>query len=49
MYKIRTGYKARPGKYGLGIRHGLGIRCGLRAGSKILTMDYVGKNGRNWF
>ena len=36
-------------KYGLGIRHGLGIRCGLRAGSKILTTDYVDQNGRNWF
>ena len=27
--KIHTRYKARSGKYGLGIKHGLGIKRGL--------------------
>ena len=48
-YKIRTRYKTRTGKYGLGIKHGLGIKCGLRTGFKIQTTDYDGKNGANWF
>ena len=35
-YKIhvRTRYKRRTGKYGLGIKHELGIRRGLRTGYK---------------
>ena len=48
-YKIRTRYKTRTRKYGLGIKHGQGIKRGLRTGYKILTTDYFGKNGANWF
>ena len=33
-YGLRTGYKTRTGKYGLGIKDGLGTRRGLR------TVDY---------
>ena len=30
-YGLRTRYKTRTGKYGLGIKHGLGIKRGLQA------------------
>ena len=33
--KIRTRYKTRTGKYGLGIKDGVGIKCKLR------TADWV--------
>ena len=43
-YKIhvRTRYKTRTGKYGLGIKHELGIRRGLRTADCGLgiNMDY---------
>ena len=42
-YKIRTRYKTRTGKYGLGIKYG------LRTGYKIRNTDYFGRNGANWF
>ena len=48
-FEIRTRYKTRTGKYGLGIKHGQGIKRGLRTGYKIRTTDYFGKNGANWF
>ena len=36
-YKIQTRYKMQTAD------------CGLRTWYKIPTMDYVGKNGSNWF
>ena len=47
--KIQTRHKTRTEKYGLSIKHGLGIKRGLQTWYKIQTMDYVGKNGANWF
>ena len=34
-YKIRTRYKTRPGRYGLGIKHRQGVKRGLQ------TADWV--------